>query len=72
MGIMPDRMLIRDKEVAIMVGMSASWVRVQRFKRRRGLDHSFKVDPLLIGTSPRYRITDVTEWLSSLNDQNQI
>lgn len=59
-------LLLRDKEVARKLGMSDSWVRVQRHKRRKGKDHSFTVDPILIGTTPRYSEEAITEWLNSL------
>ncbi len=63
-----DILLLRDKDVASMIGMSASWVRVQRLKRRRGEGHSFQIDPVLIGSTPRYRKEEVLCWLRSLTD----
>jgi len=58
--------LICDKEVARLIGMSPSWIRVQRWKRRKGEEHTFIVDPVLIGTSPRYRVDDINAWIASL------
>lgn len=61
-------MLICDKEVARMIGMSPSWVRVQRWKKRTGQEHVFTVAPVTIGTSPRYRREDVELWMATLTD----
>ena len=57
--------LIRDAEVAKWLGMSPSWVRKQPFNRRHGLDHVFDIDPLLIGSVPRYRRAVVFDWIDS-------
>jgi hypothetical protein len=43
-----------DKDVARLLSMSPSWVRVQRLKRRRNLPHTLNLDPRMIGTCPRY------------------
>lgn len=59
--------LLCDKDVAILVSMSPSWVRVQRFKRKAGIEHSFTVDPVFIGSSPRYKPEDILNWISSLS-----
>jgi hypothetical protein len=59
--------LLCDKEVARLIGLSPSWVRVERMKRRRGDNHYLEVDPVLIGTSPRYRYTDIDAWINSLD-----
>jgi predicted DNA-binding transcriptional regulator AlpA len=58
--------LICDKEVARLIGMSPSWVRVQRWKRRKKEDHVFTIDPILIGSSPRYKAEDINAWIASL------
>lgn len=58
--------LMCDKEVAALVSMSSSWVRVQRHKRRTGKEHSLSVDAVMIGKTPRYRREDIEAWLSSL------
>lgn len=58
--------LICDKEVARLIGMSPSWVRVQRWKRRSEQEHVFNIDPVMIGTSPRYRIEQIEAWIISL------
>ena len=55
--------LIGDSEIARLVSMSRSWVRKQRYNRRRGLPHELSIDPVLLGTTPRYRLQDVTNWI---------
>ena len=58
-----SRTLINDEDIADLLAVSRSWVRQQRFKRRHGLDHSFDIDPIRIGSLPRYRYEDVIAWL---------
>ena len=58
--------LIGDAKVAAYLAVSCSYVRGQRFKRRHGLPHSFEVDPVYIGTMPRYRLSAVKAWADSL------
>ncbi len=38
-------------------------IRGQRFKRRHGQPNVFDVDPVMVGSVPRYRRTDVLAWL---------
>ncbi|TVQ82919.1 MAG: DNA-binding protein [Micavibrio sp.] len=61
-----EKQLLSDKDLAKMFGMSASWVRQQRFKRRNGEDHSLTIDPVMVGRCPRYRSADVKKWMESL------
>ena len=65
-----EQSLLKDKEVAKVVGFSPEWVRQQRMKRRRGEGHTFTLDPILIADSPRYRMKDVLEWLKSLQPES--
>lgn len=58
--------LLNDKEISQRLSMSLSWVRQQRWKRRQGQDHVFGVDPVMLGASPRYRQSEVTQWMESL------
>lgn len=58
--------LMCDKEVASLVRMSSSWVRVQRHKRRMGKEHILTVDPVMIGATPRYNREQIEAWLISL------
>ena len=55
-----------DKEIASELRMSVSWVRKQRWLRRRGEEHVFTVDPVMIGKTPRYRQGDVIGWIEGL------
>lgn len=61
---------LRDKEIAIDLGMSVSWVRVQRHRRRTGKEHVLSIDPIFIGSSPRYRLEDYEAWKLTLGSKN--
>jgi hypothetical protein len=50
---------LNDRDIAQLFGMSPGWVRMQRHFRRFGRDHFLTIDPVLIGTRPRYRREDV-------------
>lgn len=65
MNIQPE--LYRDHDIAHLLGMSRSWVRVQRHKRRYGQEHVFDISPCYIGASPRYRRSDVEDFLSRVS-----
>lgn len=58
--------LMNDRDVSRITAMSQSWVRRQRMMRRQGLEHVFDIDPVMLGSSPRYRQSDVDSWLSRL------
>ncbi len=58
-----ERRLISDEGVARMVGMSRSWVRQQRYRRRHGLEHSFDLEPVGVGSCPRYPLDEVHGWI---------
>jgi hypothetical protein len=62
--------LINDHKVAKMLSISPEWVRNQRWRRRRGLEHVLTVEPVMIGRSPRYRIEDVETWIAELEVTN--
>jgi predicted DNA-binding transcriptional regulator AlpA len=61
--------LIRDADIARLTSMSKSWVRKQRMNRRRGLPHVLTIDPVRIGSVPRYRLNDVEAWLAAQRTQ---
>ena len=61
-----DSVLISDADIADMLGMSRSWVRKERLNRRRGLPHTLTIDPVMIGSAPRYRRSEVVDWVASL------
>ena len=58
--------LLSDSYIAGMLGVSRSWVRKERFNRRHKKLHSFTVDPVHVGSLPRYRREDVEAWIASL------
>lgn len=60
-----NNVLLRDSDAAGILAMSQSWIRKQRMFRRRGLDHVLNIDPVMIGSCPRYRLADVLAWLAS-------
>lgn len=55
-----------DKEVARKLSLSASWVRVERHKRRKGLPHTLNVDPRYIGKCPRYLRTEIDAFVTAI------
>ena len=55
-----------DKEVARLLSMSPSWVRVQRLKRRRNQPHTLNLDPRMIGSCPRYVREEVEALVAQL------
>ena len=64
-----DSVLISDADIAGMLGMSRSWVRKERFNRRRHLPHTLTIDPVMIGSAPRYRRSEVMDWVASLENE---
>jgi predicted DNA-binding transcriptional regulator AlpA len=58
--------LLRDADIAELLGMSKSWVRKQRMLRRRGANHVLAIDPVTIGSVPRYWWPEVQAWFASL------
>jgi hypothetical protein len=57
--------LVDDRAIARLLTLSPGWVRKQRFLRRHRLDHIFTVDPVMIGSVPRYRLADVLAWIDA-------
>jgi predicted DNA-binding transcriptional regulator AlpA len=58
-----DHQLINSKDVAEMVSMSYSYVRGQKSQRDLGEPHDFDVEPVMVGTSVRYVLSEVKEWI---------
>jgi hypothetical protein len=58
--------LLSDDDIALHLSLSASWVRKQRWLRKRGDEHSLAIDPVHIGKTPRYRTEDFQAWLDDL------
>lgn len=69
-GNMQSQELLNDKTLARRLDLSTSWVRKQRWLRRKGEDHVLNIDPVMIGDSPRYRAEDIEEWLETLGGCN--
>jgi hypothetical protein len=59
---------LSDQDVAKILRLSPAWVRKQRYLRSGGESHVLSIDPVYIGSSPRYRLADFNKWLVSLND----
>lgn len=66
---MKDILLLTDREVADLLSFSVQWVKQQRHKRQSGKPHNFTIDPVSIGSSPRYKLQDVLDWLDKLKEQ---
>jgi predicted DNA-binding transcriptional regulator AlpA len=64
--------LVRDADIAQRIAMSQSWLRKQRMLRRQGEEHVFAVDPVMIGSSPRYRAEEVDAWLAGIPNEAQL
>jgi hypothetical protein len=58
--------LLSDEQVANLLKFSVAWLRKQRYLKRKGKPHILTVDPVMIGGTPRYRLSDIGTWLSSL------
>ena len=58
---------LNDADIASELCLSLSWVRKQRWLRRHEKAHVFTVDPVMIGSVPRYRNDDVQAWMEALN-----
>ena len=62
--------LFNDSKLAELLSLSRSWVRKQRWLRRGGQPHVLTIDPIMIGSAPRYRASDVEAWLATLEPAN--
>lgn len=56
--------LLNDHSVAELLDVSVAWVRLQKHLRKHGKEHSLAVDPILMGKTRRYRLSDIEEWLA--------
>jgi hypothetical protein len=63
--------LLNDADIALTLSMSRSWVRGQRSDRKHGLPHTLKIDPVMIGSSPRYLVSDVEGFIEGLVPANK-
>lgn len=55
-----------DRDIAKMLKVSPSWVRGQRFNRRHGRDHCLDVDPVMVGSLPRYAPEAIEDWVERI------
>jgi hypothetical protein len=62
-----DQQLLNDKQVSELTSFSIGWIRKQRYDRNSGSPHKFDVDPIYVGSAPRYKKDDVTRWIANLN-----
>ena len=62
--------LVGDGDIAGLLSVSRSWVRKQRYNRRHGLPHVFDVDPIMVGSLPRYCLRDVLDWIEKCKPAN--
>lgn len=58
---------LSDQDVAKILRLSPAWVRKQRYLRSGGESHVLSINPVYIGSSPRYRLADFNEWLAGLD-----
>ena len=63
---------VDDQWIAERIGMKVSTICSQRFKRRHGLPHWLDLDPVMIGSKPRYRLSTALNWLQGQVRQNTI
>ncbi len=63
---------VDDQWIAERIGMKVSTIRSQRFKRRHGLPHWLDLDPVMIGSKPRYRLSSALEWLQGRGQQKPV
>ena len=57
---------LNDTDVAAALNLSRSWVRKQRWLRRHRMDPVFELDPVMIGSIPRYRKDEFQAWMEGL------
>ena len=59
----PTAFFVGDLWLAERIGMSAATIRAQRFRRRHGLPHWLDLDAVMIGSKPRYKLSEALAWL---------
>lgn len=57
---------LNDTDVAAELCLSRSWVRKQRWLRRHRMEHVLELDPVMIGSAPRYRKDEFQAWMKGL------
>jgi hypothetical protein len=61
---------VNDVWLADQLLMSVATIRSQRFRRRHGLDHWLHLDPVMIGSKPRYDRAKAELWLADRGLEN--
>lgn len=64
--------LINDKEIARQTTFSPEWVRLQRYLRRHGKPHVLDIDPVIVGSKPRYLSEDFHGWLARVKAHKEV
>ncbi len=54
---------VNDAWIALQLQMKPGTIRAQRYRRNHGQPHWFTIDPVHIGTKPRYIRSDVEQWI---------
>jgi hypothetical protein len=54
---------VDDAWFASALKMKPGTIRSQRWKRKHGQPHWLNIDPVMIGSKPRYRRSDAIAWL---------
>ena len=65
---MNDVEFFTDRDIGRILGISPNTIRVQRHYRRNGKDHYLKIDPVMIGSLPRYTKEDVANLIANLKE----
>lgn len=69
MNELPD--FLNDRAIAHRMGFSPGWVRLERFRRRHGQPHTLQIDPIIVGTKPRYLAEDVDALIEGLKAKKE-
>ena len=59
-------LLLNDRELGRLIGSAPSTIRVQRHRRKNGLEHWLTLDPVFLGSSPRYRPEQAKTFIDNL------
>ena len=68
----PNMTFVDDAWLAQRVSMSVATIRAQRFKRRHEIPHWLDIDPVMIGSKPRWRLSDAEAWLKRRTASPQV
>jgi hypothetical protein len=57
---------LTDRDIGQLLSVSPNTIRVQRHYRRHNKDHFLRIDPVMIGSLPRYARDDVLGLIEEL------